>query len=121
MERTKKPNEGKILWLKTDGTFRLPDRRLIRRGETFWASLDEIPVNFRDTIKPVNPKDLEALEKAAEPTKPKDIEGEVAEFIIKERESPNWYDIIDSQGKVVNTKALRHDQALEQLEALKNG
>jgi len=114
MERTKVPNDGKILWRKTAGTFRLPDRRIVRAGDTFWATVEEIPVAFRDTIVPAN-QEAEDKIKGIPPEK---IEAVKPVYVKKKRENSNWFDIFDAQDKQVNEKALREEQADEYLKSL---
>jgi len=118
MERTKDPsdpNEGKLLWRKTAGTFRLPDRRIIRAGDTFWASLEEIPVSFRDTIVAVDQGEYDIVTGAVPAEK---IEAVKLTYTKQKREEGNWWDILDGQGKIINEKALREDQADDYLKSL---
>jgi hypothetical protein len=115
MERTINPDEGKILWKKTDGTFRLPDRRLVRKGDTFWARLEDIPIPFRDTIVPVTQEGADQVNGIPA----EKIEAVETVYTKLKRDNGNWWDIIDKQGKVVNEKALREEQADDYLNALK--
>jgi len=116
MERVKQssPEEGKILWRKTNGTFRLPDRRLVKAGDTFWATLEEIPVPFRDTIVPANQEAVDRVQG----TPPEKIKVEKLLYTKSKRDNSQWWDIFDPQGKVVNEKALREEQADEYLKSL---
>lgn len=122
MERTKssEPNvrpDGKIRFRKEGrGVFR--HRNFIyRSGEIFWAHPNEISPQFRDLIVPVDidPKVLYG---------PKPIEDVKEELVIKpaytkkQRESSSFWDIFDSEGKQVNEKALREEQADDYLESL---
>jgi len=120
MERTKIPTEikipvdKKILWKKTTGTFRLPDRRLIKAGQTFLAALEDIPAAFRDTIMPVDPASLAELENKEIPLPPI-----VPSYRKEKRGESNWWNVVDGEGKVLNEKALREEQADDYLNSLK--
>jgi hypothetical protein len=119
MERTKSTEpairpDGKIRWKKEGrGVFRLKNH-IYRPGEIFWARPDEISPQFRDLIKPVDVEAETIL--ASAPVK--------EELVIKpayskvKRESSNFWDILDGEGKQVNEKALREEQADEYLESL---
>jgi len=121
MERTKNapPPEpradGKIRWRKEGrGVFRLKNH-IYRPGEIFWAHPNEISLQFRDLIKPVDGL-------------PADVTSETMpvkeELVIKpaytkvKRDSSNFWDIFDGEGKQVNEKALREEQADDYLESL---
>jgi len=119
MERTKSTEpairpDGKIRWKKEGrGVFRLKNH-IYRPEEIFWARPDEISPQFRDLIKPVDPAEL-----------PVDGSVEVKEeLVIKpaytkvKRETSEFWDIFDGEGKQVNEKALRKEQADEYLESL---
>jgi len=119
MERSRGPvNEvrpdGKIRWRKEGrGIFRLKNH-IYRPREIFWARPDEISQQFRDLIKPVD--SIPAERPIDDPVDLK--------FVIKpaytkvKRETSNFWDIFDGQGKQINEKALREDQADEYLESL---
>lgn len=113
MERTKRINDGSILWKKLSGTIRLPDRRLIRAGQTFWAHPEDIPMPFRDTIVPVTGEVPDGGRKPVEKV-------HVVKSTYKKvrRGDSNWWNIVDNQGKQINEKALREDQADEYLKSL---
>lgn len=121
MERTKSTittgprADGKIPFRKEGrGVFRHRGH-IYRPGEVFWAHPNEISMQFRDMIKPVNPADLP-------------VEGSVADvkeelvikpaFTKKKRETSEFWDIFDGEGKQVNEKALREEQANDYLESL---
>lgn len=132
------PGEGKIQWKKLGrGFFRLPNR-IIKPGDVFWARPNEIPQAFRDTIVPVDPKELKEQPKT--PTRsgqtivdvrqarkmvrrnPIPEEKKVEEItdaikpkytIIPKTEGSTWYDIFDGKGKKINVKALSLDKAEE--------
>ena len=112
MERTKtKVEDGTILWQKTGGgTFRLPSGKIIKPTQKFRARPNEIPEAFRDTVIP--------LDKV--PPTPEEIAPDVEEptYDLKHR-GGGWYDIIDSNGKTLNEKALKQEEAEELIESLK--
>lgn len=120
MERTKSSvnvkitPDGKIRWRKEGrGVFRLRNH-IYRPGEIFWAHPNEISLQFRDLIKPVDgtveeltsviPVNEELVIKPA--------------FTKKKREDSSFWDIFDGEGKQVNEKALRSEQADDYLESL---
>jgi hypothetical protein len=106
--------DGKIRFKKEGrGVFRHRGH-IYRPGEIFWAHPSEISMQFRDMIKPVDPAEL-----------PVDGSVEVKEeLVIKpaytkvKRETSEFWDIFDGEGKQVNEKALRKEQADEYLESL---
>jgi hypothetical protein len=106
---------GKIQWKKMGGGFlRLPNR-IIKPGDIFWASINEIPSAFRDQIIPLDINDL----KKGEDKPAEEIIPEVVSLYTKvQRPDTNWYDIFDAQNKRVNEKALREDQVDDYLKSL---
>ena len=106
MERTKYKDEKKLRWRKIGGgSFRMGSKRLIKPGQEFMAYDHEIPMGFRDTIILLDT----VPEKEAEvPVKVKQ-----AEYTVKHR-SGGYYNILDSNGKVVNEEAVKGKDAAEQ-------
>jgi hypothetical protein len=107
--------DGKIRWKKEGrGVFRLKNH-IYRPGEIFWAHPSEISLQFRDLIKPVDGLPVEVTS-ATMPVR--------EELVIKpahtkkQRESSSFWDIFDGEGKQVNEKALREEQADDYLESL---
>jgi len=118
MERKSKKevdSTTKIKWKKAQksGSFRMGNGRIIKSGQVFLASLDEIPEGFRDVIFPVD---------AAAFTKAQDVQekGPAVEldYFVKHIAS-GWYDVVDSNDKVQNEKKLRKADAEELLNSLK--
>jgi hypothetical protein len=111
---TEPRTDGKIRFRKEGrGVFRHRGH-IYRPGEIFWAHPSEISMQFRDMIKPVDPAELP-------------VDGLVdvkEELVIKpaytkvKRETSEFWDIFDGEGKQVNEKALRKEQADEYLESL---
>jgi hypothetical protein len=107
MERTKN-TEVKIRWKNTGGgNLYLKDKRKILPGETFLAYPREVPVGFRDTIKPM--EDLN--------TNKEDIAAIKARYTLRKR-GVAWFDIIDGNGKIINTKAMKKADAEEMIKSL---
>jgi hypothetical protein len=120
MERTKSASpaeprtDGKIRWRKEGrGVFRHRGR-IYRPGEIFWAHPNEISMQFRDMIKPVDPSEL--LVVGSVEVKPELVIKPA--FTKKKRETSEFWDIFDGEGKQVNEKALREEQADDYLESL---
>lgn len=112
-----KPNkvieeEKEIRWRKTGGgSFRLgPERnhKIIKQNQVFSAKPSEIPVGFRDTIKPVD----KLLEEEGTPVK------SATHYKIKKVED-NLYDVVNAaSGKPMNQKPFDLEKANSLLEAL---
>lgn len=124
MERRKRPTASivnaqpandKIQWKKLGGGFlRLPNR-IIKPGDIFWASPNEIPKAFRDQVVPLNPEDL----KKGESKPAEEIVPEVkVTYFKKKRPDSEEFDIIDAQGKRVNSRPLSEERADTYLKSL---
>ena len=104
--------EKPIQWVKTGGgALRITlggQRRIIKENQRFMARPGEIPVVFRDVIKPVDPKLL---------TEEQPLGVVTGGYHIKST-GPGWYAVFDINGKRVNEKALRVEQARAMLEDL---
>ena len=112
MERTKSKDKdsGKLRWKKTGGgSFRMGGNRIIKPGEVFSAYPEEIPEGFRDTVI------LQPGQKLPEEVM---VEATKSEYECKKRETGNWYDVFDANGKQVNTKAMTRVKALELIAGL---
>jgi len=95
-----------VQWLKKGGgTFRMKGGRQIKPGEKFWATPEEVPAAFRDTITVVETAD------EATPNNPK--EG----YELQQR-SPGWYNVVDKDGNMVNQSAMRKKDAEKYMEDL---
>jgi len=107
MERTKvELTNEKIQWKKIGGGSLRLNGRIIKPGQIFDAKPSDIPTGFRDVVVP-----LEPIREKAEPP----IEVIKVEYTLKQRgKSPLWFDIVDSNDKVLNEKALKKAEA-EQL------
>ena len=72
--------------------------KIIKPGEVFSALPSQIPEGFRDVVVPVDdlPEEVVMTPKVAE-----------IEYTLKSRGQGGWYDVVDSNGKIVNDKALK--------------
>ena len=112
MERTA---EKKVRWKKIGGgSFHMTDEkgnhRIIKPGQTFTAYPCEIPQAFQDVVIP--------LETLPEHKPPPPITGIDSVYKLKPRGSGGLYDVIDSNGKVLNEKALKKEVAEKLIEDL---
>jgi hypothetical protein len=109
MERKRdveKKDDGRRWFINTGGTHRTKDGRIIKPNQKFKEWPENIPDSFKDKITP-----LEKL-----PPEPP-LEVVVSGYTIKQR-SPGWFDVVDGNGKVINEKALRPEDAQKLLNDL---
>lgn len=92
--------------LLSNKSFRMGRGRIIKPNQVFEATEEEIPKAFRDVVVPVDPLPQEA---------PLPVLS--GGYQVRSR-APGWYDVVDSQGKVVNESALRQDAAQKLIEDL---
>ena len=113
MKRTK--NTEPLRWRQTGGgSFYLRTggkTRIIKPGQVFSASIEDIPQAFRDTIVPVDGKALVEAEKQNLPEPAK------LEYSVKHL-GGGWYDVLSSAGKNQNESSLRKEDAEELLKSL---
>ena len=84
------PNK-KIRWRKLgSGSFRMRDGRIIKQNQIFEATVDDIPMPFRDIVVPVDPLPIDP---------PLEIAGPGYRIVAK---VGGWYDVVDAQGKRLN-------------------
>ena len=132
MERTKNDHEVRKFKQTGRGTFLATidgKKKYIKPGEVFSAKLSEIPVNFRDVIKPMDgvalPVEEPVKEKAPapKPITPKSTDVVMptpsveVKYEVKFR-GGGYYNVVDQDGKVINEKALRQEAANALLETL---
>lgn len=101
----------RIKWRKIGGgSFRMLTRGgktvVIKPNQVFEAYPDEVPQAFRDVVVPVNPMPMEG---------PLDIRP--GGYEIKST-GPGWYGVFDHNGKKVNEKGLRREDAQAMLKQL---
>jgi hypothetical protein len=115
MERVFKSNaaEGEtskplFRWKNIGNTFHWFERKkIIKPGEIFQATEDDIPTAFRDILIKVDGSSL--------PNPEVPIPGAVTEYTIKPRgKSTSLFDVVNGAGKVLNEKGLTKEKA-EQL------
>lgn len=115
MKRTIGPADV-VRWRKVGGgsfyTVIDGKQRIIKPGEVFTAKLEEIPVAFRDTVKPVDDAQYKVVKEQKEATEPVP-----AEYSLKHR-GGGYFDVFDSNDKQVNEKALRREAAEELIGSL---
>lgn len=88
-------------------------KKMIKAGQTFTARLDEIPEGFRDVVVPVDGTELKEAENDFD-----NVDIAKLTYTISPR-GGNWYDVLDSDGKVMNDKSLRKDAAEALISSLK--
>lgn len=101
--------EPQIEWINKGGKFLTADKRVIQRNQKFFAPVSQIPLAFRDVIKPVNPLPKEEEEYLTPVT---------GEYKIQRNDKNGLFDIVDPQGKVVNEKSLTEEAAKDLLSKL---
>lgn len=108
-------------WRKIGGgTFRLGSGKIIKSGQVFESSLEDIPQSFRDTVIALNPSVI-SEEKAEEEIFTLTSQPQTKYEIRKRSETgfSNWYDVVNVEtGKLVNEKAMRKTKAEEILAEL---
>lgn len=111
MKRTK-DIKGQSKYRKDGGgSLRLPGR-MIKPNQEFWAFPHELPGSAMDVITliegdPPGPLPVEVP-----------VEVKKLTYELVSRGGGGWYNIVDSNGKVVNEKALKEDKAKELLDEL---
>lgn len=102
MERIEE-NDGKIPFKKVGGGNLRWNNQLIKPGQVIRLNPDEVPKNFLDVLIP--------LEKIREKDEPPLVITK-SEYTMKLRgKSKNLYDVIDTNGKVINDKVLTKEIA----------
>jgi hypothetical protein len=122
MQRTKEKketvvtsrNEEKVelvRWINHGGPFYSKNRIRVAPGETFQAALKDIPVAFRDVIRPADPVAVAAMEnRPLQPVK--------SSFRLRNRADTSFFDILDERGKRINEKDLTEPEAKQVLSML---
>ena len=108
------PNEDCVLirWEKVGGGSFLIQNRWIKPREKFWAAREDIPDAFINSLRP-----LSDVPDVPEDKKPENLKIDL-EFKIEPR-GKGWFDVINEQGKKMNEKSLRIEDAEELLKSLK--
>lgn len=112
MKRTakKEPSDKKVRWRKVGGGSLTLGKKKIKPNQVFEAYPHEIPQAFRDVIVP--------LEKIPEEEVGAKVTAVQPNYSTRRRGTTTWYDVVDGNDKVVNTKALHRDAALELIKSL---
>jgi hypothetical protein len=95
-----------IRWKKVGGGSLYWKNKIIKPGQIFWATVDEIPKAFRDTILPVDEL----------PEEPILIESKSTNYTLNQ--NGNLWDIVDKRGKAINEKPMERANAESLLKVL---
>lgn len=110
MERNKNKKDDRLTWINSGGgSFRLPNGKIIKPNQRFKSLAEDIPRAFRDIVVPFNKEDVEKVNTP--------IEGKANEYSLVPK-SGGWFDVVDGEGKPVNDKSLREEDANELLKSL---
>ena len=90
------PKSEVIRWKKIGKGSFLFNNRYIKPGQTFTATVEEIPTAFRDLIIPLEKLPEDKLLSAKKSSN----------YTIVEIEGTNTWNIVDSQGKIFNEKPM---------------
>jgi hypothetical protein len=104
--------EKLVKWRKIGKGFFRMSNRIIKENQIFEAYPSEIPKAFRDSIIPL---EKQSNNKVPNPVAPVPV--------LKTKYSPKhvsggWYDIVDDNGKVINEKKMRKEEAQELIKEL---
>lgn len=102
--------EGLMHFKKVGGGSLRHKGRIIKPNETFWAYKEDFPKTFL--------RNLVVLEDSPKPTPVRRRRVKEEPTYKLESRGNNWYDIVDSEGKKVNEKALHLEEAKEYLASL---
>lgn len=110
MKRTIKSDNPFAMWWqkKGRGTMHLQDGRKIKGGEKFQATEAEV-AGLETWLTPLEVKPSE---------KKNEVVGIKPEFFLRQRGA--WWDVVDTEGKVINENALRKGAAEELKQELEN-
>ena len=110
-KQTPSQKAPQIRWRKIGGgTFQLPNGKIIKPNQVFTASVDEIPMAFRDVIVPADKDTRQKLNEEAAGNAALPV-SKMPLFVIMAK-SPGWFDVVNSTtGKQINEKSLREKEA----------
>jgi len=107
----------RILWrIVGGGSYKHCTGEKFRRGQTFLASIDEIPKAFRDTIVPVDITALIPIEEA--PLEVVKLKYSIVERRDDEGYGVSFFEVQDGMGKVVSEGDLTDVEAKELIKSL---
>lgn len=96
--------DPEILWKKIGGGPLILKNRIIKPGEKFKARVDEIPPAFRDVVIP--------LQDIKETPAPEMISKKEPTYHLEPKgESKTLFNVVDTEGKVLNEKGLKKEVA----------
>ncbi len=104
-------SDRRIKWRNRGGTFRMGSGKIIKPNQTFMATPEEVPMAFRDFLKPEEP--LPTADDDSSPAAPIADAG----YRLKKL-AGDQYNILDGRGKVVNEKPLSKSEAQDVLDQL---
>jgi len=105
--------EGLIRFKKIGGGSLRWNGKIIKPGQVFLADPNLIPRNFLDVLIQVDGESITNVEQT--PRSKEELSKLKVLFTIKPRgNSKTWFDVVNSEGKVLNAKALKKEAA-EQL------
>lgn len=121
MKRDTKENKDAILWKKVGGgSFHANiggKLQIVKPGQEFYATEDEIPLSFRDMIVPVHPTGKKVTITEAKEAEKEEKEKSATKYELKHR-GGGWWNVVSEEGKIINESALKKDEAEELLQSL---
>jgi hypothetical protein len=105
------PKNDLVKWINNGGPFYTKDRKRIMYGETFEAAIEDVPKLFRDSIRPVDPAAVTAIEQ-------RPLQTVKSSFRLQQRTATAFYDVLDDGGKRINEKDLTEPEAKQVLSML---
>jgi hypothetical protein len=113
-----------LVWFRNGGkSFRINRNRIIKPNQTFQAKASEIPLAFRDIVKPVG---TPAPRPGAKPVPPPPVGSPGKKMVepitpvrseykaVKDEETGEW-NILDPQGVVINEKPFSDEHEAQDL------
>lgn len=94
----KRSSKKKVYRKIGGGMFRLPNMQWVKTGDVFEAASKDIPKAFKDLLVEV-------------PEIKKNVNVPVVTGYEKRERSPGWWDIFDSNNKMMNETAMREKDA----------
>ena len=95
--------DGSIMWKKVGGGSLRLNGKIIKPGQVFSATPEQIPVAFKDLIMP--------LEQVRLKDEPVIVPAKLVYELKPRGKSKSLFDVVDKNGKVLNEKALTKEVA----------
>ena len=120
IKRIEKVVDGKVRYKKLGrGSLRM-NGKIIKPGEIFYAYPDQIPTTFKDIIIPLDDTVEAREERQVKETIAPKVNVVKHEYSLQNKgKSTLWWDVVDSNGKVINEKGLKKEDAESLIENLK--